>query len=153
MGTFLSIQAKEGLPGAFCNPAEMTEVFQRRSTECLIIAKYFTAPGPYTMEALMMNVQNEFIRRRDSHLGVWFLTGVGIRLALHMGYHRDPAGYSQFSAFQGEMRRRIVSNFQGSFSSRISCLGVLCCLYLCFVKLRTTKYDVRSQVHRYNDNC
>ncbi|KAH8596916.1 fungal-specific transcription factor domain-containing protein [Bisporella sp. PMI_857] len=107
MGTFLYMQSEEGLPSAITNPSELMEVFQRRSTECLIISKYFTEPSDYTMEALMMNLQNEFVQRQDAHLGVWLLAGVAIRLAMRMGYHRDPGSYKQFSAFKGEMRRRV----------------------------------------------
>ncbi|KAH8901265.1 hypothetical protein GQ53DRAFT_631746 [Thozetella sp. PMI_491] len=106
-GTFLYMRFKDTLPGDLGSPADLLETFQRRSTECLIIAKYSTAPGPYTMEAFMINAQNEFLRFADTHLGVWVLAGVGIRLALHMGYHRDPASYPQVSVFQGEMRRRV----------------------------------------------
>jgi hypothetical protein len=40
-------------------------------------------------------------------LGVWALAGVVIRLAMRMGYHRDPMAYPELSALQGEMRRRI----------------------------------------------
>lgn len=73
--------------------------FQRRSTECLILSNYSTAPSPYTLEALIINLQNEFVRRRDAHPGVWVLAGVAIRLAMRMGYHRDPASYRQLSVF------------------------------------------------------
>jgi hypothetical protein len=59
------------------------------------------------MEALLLNIQNEFLRHPDAHLGIWVLAGVAIRLAMRMGYHRDSEGYAQLSVFHGEMRRRI----------------------------------------------
>ncbi|KAK3057769.1 hypothetical protein LTR09_000844 [Extremus antarcticus] len=79
MGAFIYMRAAEPLPGELGRPDEVMEVFQRRSTECLIMANCSAAPGPYTMEALLMNIQNEFIRRRDAHLSVWLLAGLAIR--------------------------------------------------------------------------
>ncbi|KAH7134170.1 fungal-specific transcription factor domain-containing protein [Dactylonectria macrodidyma] len=106
MGLFLFMRSQEDLPEDLGKPMDVLEVFHRRSTECLILSKYSTTPGPYTMETLLFNAQVEFIRRRDANLGVWVLGGIIIRIALRMGYHRDPAHHSQLSAFQGEMRRR-----------------------------------------------
>lgn len=132
MGTLLCIRSQEALPPALGQPAEAMQIFQRRATDCLLISKYSTSPGPYTLEALLINAQNEFIRRKDAHLGVWVLGGIAIRLALRMGYResyshtilkilsqkltleicltdRDPDNYPQLSPFEGEMRRRIWS--------------------------------------------
>lgn len=86
MGTMLCVKAEESLPQALGNPEDAMKVFQRRATDCLLISKYSTSPGPYTLEALLVNAQNEFLRRRDAHLGVWVLGGIAIRLAMRMGY-------------------------------------------------------------------
>ncbi|KAF5007783.1 hypothetical protein FDECE_5907 [Fusarium decemcellulare] len=91
---------------------EVMELFQRRSTECLLISKYGTAPTNYTMEALLLNLQGEFVRRRDAHLGLWVLGGVAIRVAMRMGYHRDPDNHPRITPLQGEMRRRIWAVIQ-----------------------------------------
>lgn len=88
------------------NPKDLIELFQRRSTECLLLSKYLTTPSTYSLEALLFNTQGEFIRRRDAHLGVWILAVVVIHLAMRMGYHRDPDKHSRITLFQGEMRRR-----------------------------------------------
>ncbi|KAI8674091.1 Fungal-trans domain-containing protein [Fusarium keratoplasticum] len=106
MGTFLYMRVQDDLPGDLGNPKDLMELFHRRSTECLLLSKYSTAPGIYSLEALLFNIQGEFIRRRDAHLGVWILGGVAIRLAMRMGYHRDPDKHSRITPFQGEMRRR-----------------------------------------------
>jgi hypothetical protein len=89
LGTMLHLKAKESVPLVLGNPAEAIKVFQRRATDCLLISKYSTSPGPYTMEALLVNAQNEFLRRKDAHLGVWVLGGIAIRLALRMGYRKS----------------------------------------------------------------
>ena len=76
MGVFLHVHMAEPLPEGMGNPKELLRTLQRRSTECLIISKYSTAPGPHTIEALLLNLQCEFIRRRDMHLGLWVMGGV-----------------------------------------------------------------------------
>ncbi|KAL6363201.1 hypothetical protein LRP88_02609 [Fusarium phalaenopsidis] len=106
MGVFLYMRVQDDLPGDLGNPKDLMESFHRRSAECLLLSKYSTAPGTYSLEALLFNIQGEFIRRRDAHLGVWILAGVAIRLAMRMGYHRDPDKHSRITPFQGEMRRR-----------------------------------------------
>jgi hypothetical protein len=68
-GAFLYFRSEDPLPASVQNPAEMMKTFQRRGTECLIISKYCTSPGLYTIEALLLNTQMEFIFRRDATLG------------------------------------------------------------------------------------
>ncbi|KAI3111633.1 transcriptional regulator family: Fungal Specific TF [Penicillium roqueforti] len=107
MGVFFYVRSQDDLPNGLGSPRNAMDVFQRCSTECLIISKYSTIPTAHTMEALLLNIQNEYVRRRDAHLGVWVLCGIATRLAMRMGYHRDPEHYSQISTFNGEMRRRV----------------------------------------------
>ncbi|KAL7905077.1 fungal-specific transcription factor domain-containing protein [Trichoderma velutinum] len=106
LSVFLHMRSGDKLPEAYGNPGDMKDAFHRRSTECLLLSKYSTEPGAYTIEALLFNIQNEYVRCKDAHLGVWILAGIATRLAMRMGYHRDPSHYSQLSVFQGEMRRR-----------------------------------------------
>lgn len=86
LGTMMYVKSSEDLAETLGDPKEAIGVFQRRATDCLLIAKYSSNPGAYTMEALLMNAQNEFLRRKDAHLGVWVLGGIAIRLAMRMGY-------------------------------------------------------------------
>ncbi|RGP81257.1 hypothetical protein FLONG3_639 [Fusarium longipes] len=106
-GTFLYIRSQDELPEGLGAPMEVAEGFHRRCSDCLLLSKYSTAPGKYTLETLLFNIHGEFVRRRDAHLGVWILTGIVIRLAMRMGYHRDPDSYPRISPFHGEMRRRV----------------------------------------------
>jgi hypothetical protein len=107
MGAFLYSRSGEGVPDALGSPAAAMAAFHRRATECLILSKYFSSPGPYTIEALLVNQQFEFMRTKDARLGVWLMGGTIIRLAFRMGYHRDPDAYPRISVHQGEIRRRI----------------------------------------------
>lgn len=79
-----------------------------RTTQCLVLGKYSTAKA-YGLEILVLHLQSTFIGLIDSNINIWFSMGIGIRLALRMGYHRDPKHYPLLSAFEGEMRRRIWS--------------------------------------------
>ncbi|KAF4445582.1 transcription factor, partial [Fusarium albosuccineum] len=112
VGSFMYLRSQEGWPTELGNLLEVMELFQRRSTECLLISKYGTAPTNYTMEALLLNLQGEFVRRRDAHLGLWVMGGVAIRVAMRMGYHRDPDNHPRITPLQGEMRRRIWAEYQ-----------------------------------------
>jgi len=62
---------------------------------------------PYTLETLMIYSECEFLRRDDHHTKIWLMNGVSLRVAMRMGYHRDPSNFKGMSPFQGEMRRRV----------------------------------------------
>lgn len=111
-GAFLYVRSGEALPEGMGSAAEVLENFQRRSAECLVLSNYSTAPGKYTLEALLLHGHSEFIRRPDAQVGIWVLGGVATRLALRMGYHRDPSHYPHFTPFEGEMRRRMWLNIR-----------------------------------------
>ena len=65
----------------------------------------FTTPKTYTLECLIFYTAG--LRGNDGFMKVWLMVGTIIRLALRMGYHRDPKHYPRLSAFEGEMRRRV----------------------------------------------
>ncbi|KAI3152087.1 transcriptional regulator family: Fungal Specific TF [Penicillium roqueforti] len=81
-------------------------IFRKRSSQCLIQANYIT-PGRYKGEALLLYSLTEFYRTQDAQIGMSYLLGITIRLAMRMGYHRDPRHYPMLSAMDGEMRRRL----------------------------------------------
>lgn len=104
------------------DPARVLSTFQKRSSECLIMSEYSSKPGPYTVEALMLNIQLEFIKRPDAHVGVWALCGLTIRLAMRLGYHRDSDAYPEISVADGENRRRVwavIVQLDGIMSGQI----------------------------------
>lgn len=67
----------------------------------------FTKPKAYTLECLILYAAG--LRSNNAFVNVWLMIGLVVRLALRMGYHRDPSRYSGISVFQGEMRRRVWS--------------------------------------------
>lgn len=63
----------------------------------------------YTLETLILYVNGEYQSRWDAEVGIWVIVGMIVRLAMRMGYHRDPSNYPGITPYQGEMRRRIWS--------------------------------------------
>jgi len=64
----------------------------------------FTKPKEHTIECLVLYAAG--LRSNNAFVNVWLMIGLIVRLALRMGYHRDPKHYSNITPFHGEMRRR-----------------------------------------------
>lgn len=101
--------------------------YRLRAVQCLKLAD-FTRSADYTIEALCLYLWCEFNNRSDSEVGIWTAVGMIVRLAMRMGYHRDPKNFLAISPFAGEMRRRvwhfirsmdIMSSFQLALPSMI----------------------------------
>ena len=74
--------------------------------QCLLLAD-FTKPVTNILETMVLHLHCEYARNRDAEVGVWVLVGMIVRLAMRMGYHRDPKFYHDITPFQGEIRRRV----------------------------------------------
>ncbi|PYH94454.1 hypothetical protein BO71DRAFT_419302 [Aspergillus ellipticus CBS 707.79] len=82
------------------------QLYRIRTAQCLLsgdIAKCL----PYTVETLRFNATAELNRRDDNRRGLWIMTGVVVRAAINMGYHRDSAQSPSITPLQAECRRRI----------------------------------------------
>ncbi|KAJ5784552.1 uncharacterized protein N7503_009764 [Penicillium pulvis] len=99
-------RSEEPFPISQVDPMSMWDVFRRKASQCLVESNYLV-PGKYKPEAVFLYSLSEFLRTQDTQIGMSYLLGITIRLALHMGYHRDPSHYPSLSAFEGEMRRRL----------------------------------------------
>lgn len=80
--------------------------FQQLASSALVLADV-SKSQPYTLETLMIYGECEFLKRVDHHSKIWLMNGVIMRVAMRMGYHRDPSNFKSMSPFQGEMRRRV----------------------------------------------
>ena len=76
--------------------------------QCLINSDY-TKSSTFTIETLVLYVHGEYSSSFDAEVGIWVIVGMIVRLAMRMGYHRDPSNYDGISPYQGEMRRRLWS--------------------------------------------
>ena len=82
------------------------QLYRLRTAQCLIIGDIGKCL-PYTLETLRFNATAELNRKDDSSRGLWIMTGVIVRAAINMGYHRDPSQSSSISILQAEYRRRV----------------------------------------------
>lgn len=89
----------------------LSEMLLTRAAQSLIAGHYQKA-RPYSVEAVMLYGMCKFFQKYDSDIEPWLLMGIGARLALRMGYHRDPRHFVHISPFEGEMRRRTFSLIQ-----------------------------------------
>ena len=87
---------------------ELSHDFRRLTAQCLLLAD-ITQPIAQILETLILHVQAEYGRSRDAEPGVLLMTSLCVRLAMRMGYHRDPAPHPQITPFQGEIRRRVFT--------------------------------------------
>ncbi|MCJ1434706.1 hypothetical protein MMC27_004075 [Xylographa pallens] len=80
--------------------------YRALTAQCLLLADY-TKPVTYILETMVLHLHGEFARSREAEVGVWVLVGMIVRLAMRMGFHRDPKYYPNLTPFEGEMRRRV----------------------------------------------
>ena len=80
--------------------------YRALTAQCLLLAD-FTKPINYMIETMILHLHGEYARSREAEVGVWVLVGMIVRLAMRMGYHRDPKYFPNITPFQGEMRRRV----------------------------------------------
>ncbi|KAI8710721.1 Fungal-trans domain-containing protein [Fusarium sp. LHS14.1] len=81
-------------------------LYLEQVVQCLRLGEY-SRGGPFVLETLIHYFMIGCLRRLDTEVDVWLLFGVLMRLALRVGYHRDPSQFETITPFEGEMRRRI----------------------------------------------
>lgn len=85
------------------------QLYRTRTSQCLLRGD-MTKCMPYTVETLRFNATAELNRKDDNRRGLWIMTGLVVRTAINMGYHRDPSTSSGISILQAEYRRRVWSS-------------------------------------------
>ncbi|KAI9850152.1 MAG: hypothetical protein M1838_006039 [Thelocarpon superellum] len=106
MAVLLCRRSGDALPEPLQQAEQAAETFRRRTVQCLILADY-TSLVPHTLEAMLIYLHGEYAQSNDAQPGIFVTMGMVIRLALRMGYHRDPCHSPHISPFQAEMRRRM----------------------------------------------
>lgn len=96
----------EEVPGGLGNPHEIYKTYKAKCAQCLVLDDY-TKPGPYKLEALILYFGCEYLGHPDATTSASVILSIIVRLAMHMGLHRDPRHYPSMSPFEGEMRRRV----------------------------------------------
>lgn len=101
-------QDEDEPPEFYGRSLDIANSYRYSMAQCLILADY-TKPHRYVLEALTIHFQGEHSQNSDSQISLWVLVGIIVRLAMRMGYHRDPKIFSNLSVFEGEIRRRLWS--------------------------------------------
>ncbi|OQE16212.1 hypothetical protein PENSTE_c025G02481 [Penicillium steckii] len=85
------------------------KVFTHYRQKCIaaLISSNYTTPGRYKLEAATIHLGVEYLQSDGLKTDISILMSIVSRLALMMGYHRDPSIYVQLSHFEKEMRRRV----------------------------------------------
>ncbi|MCJ1268380.1 hypothetical protein MMC22_008268 [Lobaria immixta] len=87
------------------HPQHLLQLYREKIVQCLVLGKYIKSV-PYTIETLLLYFTIEHFQCKDTEIGTWILLGIIVRIAMRMGYHRDPSHSPRISPFHGEMRRR-----------------------------------------------
>lgn len=82
---------------------EEAQRYHEIAASAAILADYSSCKNHYTIETLILYAGG--LRSACAFFDVWLLTGVILRLAIRMGYHRDGDHY-KISPYTAEMRRR-----------------------------------------------
>lgn len=80
---------------------------------------------------MMIYGECEFLRRDDHHGKIWLMNGVTLRVAMRMGYHREPTNFGNLTPFQCEMRRRLwhtINMMDNLISFGIGLPGLVRCI-------------------------
>ena len=99
------------------SPLDWADHYCQTAAKCLT-AGDITNPLKGTLEACIMFLHAGFTHNRNDITRTWLMAGDILRLAMRMGYHRDPSQYPHLSAFEGEMRRRV---FQFVYQTDLLC--------------------------------
>ena len=83
----------------------VNEGFLQRAGQALVAGQYHRA-RPYSVEALTLYAYCKWMFKDDQEKDAWMIMGISARLAMRMGYHRDPRHLASITPFEGEMRRR-----------------------------------------------
>ncbi|KAI1262534.1 hypothetical protein F5Y18DRAFT_397508 [Xylariaceae sp. FL1019] len=104
---FSSFQAPHELELDSSMPAMDRYKQYRGACGWALIRGNFSRPGPFTLQAMMLYTEAEFLVNRVSQTNCYLLCSTLIRLMLKCGLHRDPSKLPSITPYQGEMRRRL----------------------------------------------
>ena len=118
------------------------QLYRLRTAQCLIIGDMAKCL-PYTLETLRFNATAELNRKEDSSRGLWIMTGVIVRAAINMGYHRDPSQSPSISILQAEYRRRVWLS--------VICMDDMASFLVGFPRLMPAIYSDTMEPHNIHD--
>lgn len=100
------LRGDEEVPGHLDPPMKVCDTYRERAAHVLALDD-ITKPGKWKVEAMILYFGIEYLRLSDAQRGTSILMTMTVRLAMHMGLHRDPSHYKELTIFECEMRRRL----------------------------------------------
>ncbi|KAB5513167.1 fungal-specific transcription factor domain-containing protein [Coniochaeta sp. 2T2.1] len=100
------LRADEEIPGRLGTAEHVFDIYRARGAQCLVLDDY-TRPGKMKVETMLLYFATEYLRAADAVPGTSIVLTMAIRLAMHMGYHRDARHYTHLAPWEGEMKRRV----------------------------------------------
>jgi len=94
-------------PPDYLGKSRETSVAYRRLTAQTLALADIMQPIPQILEVLCLHLQAEYARSQDTETGIIVLLALVIRIAMRMGYHRDPGPHANVPIYQAELRRRL----------------------------------------------
>ncbi len=85
---------------------DVLENYRALTIHCLVAGDYLR-PSQYTIETLILHFAVDQNANVDASIGNWILLGVVVRIAMHLGLHRDPSHWPGIRPLQAELRRRL----------------------------------------------
>jgi len=79
--------------------------FLSKAAEAIVTGRYQKGKQ-YSVEALLLYAVCKYMEKEDPDADAWMVMGMCTRLAMRMGYHRDPRHLPDMSPFESEIRRR-----------------------------------------------
>lgn len=125
------------------SPMEYSDYYCRLAAKCLTLGD-ITNPAKGTIEACILFLHAGFTHNRNDITRTWLTAGDILRLAMRMGYHREPSQFPGISPFDAEMRRRV---FNFVYQTDLLCsfqIGLL-------PVIRRSEYDTRPSHHFSED--
>ena len=125
------------------NPIEYADYYCGLAAKCLTLGD-ITNPVKGTIEACILFLHAGFTHNRNDITRTWLTAGDILRLAMRMGYHREPSQFPAISPFDAEMRRRV---FNFVYQTDLLCsfqIGLL-------PVIRRSEYDTKPSHHFSED--
>lgn len=78
---------------------DLASLYRSQVSQALILADY-TKPHAYLIETFIFHLYGEYVSSTDAQNRIWVLVATIARLAMGMGFHRDPKWFPNISPFQ-----------------------------------------------------